>query len=414
MSLPKITINRANGAIGSVPINNDGETLMVFAARTGTAAWHTTVPGIYTSYEAFKTKNPDLTYSDRLMRFQIELHIRHFFMNNNGQRLHVLLVPQTENFNTILSGTSGTTVANYIRLQNGDIKLVGLFINPSALPTYDVNFLPTNFASSAAFTINNFAQSMDVEGYPFHVFVGFYPSTMSTATLKPRTLNAPRLTMVAYRHHAEYQAAIANWTQLQAPNATEAEVLRSQSHLGYVLGVIAGLPVQRNLARVANGPLNLGGQSTISDTNWTLSEDEIVGSGWLTQRQHVGLPGHYFNDDVTSTVLSDDFAWIHRNRIANKAEMIARRVYLTKLNSEVAIDPTTGRLSALEAKSLEQLLIQAIDSEMIQKGELVATDAYIDPNQDVLTTSTINVVLKLLPYAHAKYINVVVSFAKTL
>ena len=59
-------------------------------------------------------------------------------------------------------------------------------------------------------------------------------------------------------------------------------------------------------------------------------------------------------------------------------------------------------------KYYEQLLVRAVNTNM--EGEISGFTAYIDPNQDLISTNVLKVQAKVVPTALLKEINVDLSF----
>ena len=72
-------------------------------------------------------------------------------------------------------------------------------------------------------------------------------------------------------------------------------------------------------------------------------------------------------------------------------------------------------LKAIHNKSWQQAVENAINRQMTAKGELSATDGegcvcFINPKQNVLATSRIELTLKVRPYGYARFIDVNLGF----
>ena len=74
----------------------------------------------------------------------------------------------------------------------------------------------------------------------------------------------------------------------------------------------------------------------------------------------------------------------------------------------------TGKLSAATAKSIELEVEAGLSKQMGSALSATAEDSgvvcYIDPEQDIAATSTLNVSVKLRPLGYSKYIDVELGF----
>lgn len=88
--------------------------------------------------------------------------------------------------------------------------------------------------------------------------------------------------------------------------------------------------------------------------------------------------------------------------------MICYKTYIDEILDSVAVDPETGKLPQPVCKYYEQLLIRAVNTNM--EGEISGFTAYIDSNQDLISTNVLKVQAKVVPTALLKEINVDLSF----
>ena len=141
--------------------------------------------------------------------------------------------------------------------------------------------------------------------------------------------------------------------------------------------------------------------------------DGLNTKGYIFLRNFVGLAGTYINDSHTAVAITSDYADIEKGRSIDKCVRLVYAALLPRLNSPVYPDATTGKISRASIKELETLC-EAPIRQMVANGELTAGKAYIDPNQNVLATSTVNITLKLVPVGVARNINVSIGYTVKL
>ena len=78
------------------------------------------------------------------------------------------------------------------------------------------------------------------------------------------------------------------------------------------------------------------------------------------------------------------------------------------INSPVYVDGT-GKMTRAVVANLESAASKGL-SQMLNDDELSGSDIYIDPNQNVLSTSQISVVIGLRPVGVARNIEVTIGF----
>jgi hypothetical protein len=86
---------------------------------------------------------------------------------------------------------------------------------------------------------------------------------------------------------------------------------------------------------------------------------------------------------------------------------------LPKVSGPIYINPTTGRISEDSIASLEA--IGAIPLEQMERdGEISGFKIYINPEQEVLTTSSLQVTIKIVPVGVLREIVVNLGFTLQL
>jgi hypothetical protein len=136
----------------------------------------------------------------------------------------------------------------------------------------------------------------------------------------------------------------------------------------------------------------------------------INDKGYLFLIKHIGYTGTFFNDSYTSTTLESDFATIENNRTIDKAQRGVYVKLLPKISGPLYIDSLTGQISEDSIASLEA--IGSIPLEQMERdGEISGFKIYINPEQEVLTTSRLQVTLKIVPVGVLREIVVNLGFA---
>lgn len=208
------------------------------------------------------------------------------------------------------------------------------------------------------------------------------------------------------------------WTEVSVnlPSITGYSV----STLGNLLGTIASAPVNESIAYVEAYPLNSG---NILDIGGFATGDLLKGQAvsllntlndyhYIFLRKFQGLSGTYYNDSYTAITTANDYATIENNRTMNKVERGQYSALLPKLNSPLVLN-VDGTLS-LDVVDLFQNLADAPVEVMEIVNEVSAREVTVDPNQDVLTTSKIVIVSKIVPVGVAREIEVNNSFTVSI
>ena len=189
--------------------------------------------------------------------------------------------------------------------------------------------------------------------------------------------------------------------------------------IGTLLGRIASIPVQRNIGRVKDGslfPLEMYvGTKKVEESNSVIAS--IFDKGYIVPRKHVGRSGYFYADDPMACDPTDDYAHLANRRVIDKAYRIAYDTMLNELLDEIDLNED-GTMQHAVIKSWQQTLENAINRQMTANGGLSATDGegcqvYINEKQNVVSTSKIELTLKVRPHGYARYIDVNLGFQVT-
>jgi hypothetical protein len=235
-------------------------------------------------------------------------------------------------------------------------------------------------------------------------------------------LMAPLLVLLEGRHYTGIPANLPDLTQL-SDNRVAVVIGDTVSGsngaaVGLVAGRLARIPVQRSIARVKDGAIPATTMYIGSAVAESGSPATINDKGFICPRTFVGKGGYYWSDDKIATSASDDYCLIPRRRTIDKAYRIAYLAMLDQVQDEIALT-ADGKISAAVCKNMETIMESAIINEMTSKGNLstdpddpndTGVQAYVDPNQRVVSTSRLDASLRVRPYGYSKYIEVGLGF----
>ena len=188
--------------------------------------------------------------------------------------------------------------------------------------------------------------------------------------------------------------------------------------VGLLAGRIAAIPVQRSIARVKTGAISANCLYIAGKPAEDGKPDIINDNGYITARTFIGKAGYYWSDDKLATKDDDDYALIPRRRIIDKAYRIAYKTLVEEIGEEIPVTDE-GEISAPIAKSIQNKVERAIENNMTAFGNLgndpgnpsdTGVMCYINPKQNIMANSRLEIQLKVKPYAYAKYINVFLGF----
>lgn len=239
----------------------------------------------------------------------------------------------------------------------------------------------------------------------------------------------------------------------QAPTDTVHELMYAVNHVkdtasyasvgcvGAALGCLAVAPANESIAHVASFNLaaimqdaELGFGNLVEDAdNKTYAEassfTNIKTLGYMKRNTYLHKNGYVFLTNYDGlensvffssdqTLSTGDYRTIARCRVMHKSRRVVRRALLPRVNSDVEIDTTTGTLSASAVAEFQNLVIEALDKNMVEPGtskpQISGRTCTIDADQNVLDTDAIDIDYALVPLGVTSVINVTEGFTATI
>ncbi|MDR2964030.1 MAG: DUF2586 domain-containing protein [Bacteroidales bacterium] len=183
--------------------------------------------------------------------------------------------------------------------------------------------------------------------------------------------------------------------------------------IGTVLGAVSAAAVHESIAWVAKFPLSLKIPGFITGeavkTVSTATLNLINDLRYLFVRTHTGDAGNYLNDSHTLDEATSDYAFIENTRTMDKAIRGIRSNLLPYLNAPLYVNPESGKLSFGTVANLELIASKALE-DMEKAGELSGYRAVIDPEQNVLATSEVEVQIKNVPVGVMRTVRVKIGY----
>ena len=382
MSMPKVSILYTNGALGTALNFAEG---VCGAIMTGVATANMPLGTPKSVYSFSDVKDLLITSAGNPAAYKA---LKEFYdMAGDGAALHFMMVANTMTQQQMWDNTSSTGIKAVLDYAQGAVRVAFSVYNPSSAGAI-TNALETdvyNAITNAQVTATAYATA----NMPFRALIDGRGFTGVAASLTDLTsLTANRVSVV-----------IGSTTN------------DSKSSVGLCAGSFAAIPVQRKISRVKNGALPIaiasgyvGAQSV--DTCTYL--DTIHDKGYIILRKFApGKSGYYWNGDHTCCANTDDYNSFARGRVIDKAAIIAYTTFIDEVDDEIAVDDQNKILPGV-VKYLQDKIENQI--RLTMSGQISKVSAYIDPAQDILSTSKTTVVLKITPVGYNSNIDVKLGF----
>jgi hypothetical protein len=354
------------------------------------------VGGEINGYAAFENSgNPDLLFDAFAGGISTDVrpwayHIAEHFRLGQG-KLYIGVFPTQMgyNFNEI------KTLQDFA---NGEVRQVGVFKSGYWSGPFD----PTdvNAIQTVCNTLGNEKHPLSVVLQPDLVGV----SLNSLPNLQ--AFSAPNVSVLIGQDGAATGAAIAKSfgysVGIMGAATGVLSTFKVSDSIAWV-GKLQGLPFSTNeldTPAFANGDL-------VSNVA-TSAQDAIADKNYIFLRRIPDLSGSFISDSKSAVSNTNSFFSIERNRTIDKARRVVASGLSPLLNSPIDVN-SDGTLSALTINVYKQVCASQLDI-MVSNQELSSYQVNIDPNQNVLSTDTINITLVLVPKGVARFITVDVSF----
>ena len=196
---------------------------------------------------------------------------------------------------------------------------------------------------------------------------------------------------------------------------------KSITHLGIALGLLSlsavsedfGEPAKFNISDGTENaiPAFANGQLLSSPVLSDSALDAINSKRHIFAQQYIGYSGTFFVDNHTAISASSDYAYINDNRVIDKATRGIYTALIPYLKSRLIKNAdgtlTTTTIAFLQNQCLAPLYQMNRDGDL---STVSTSDVYIDPTQNVTSTSTLVITVLLNEDAIARNIQIPISY----
>ena len=394
--LPNVRINFANGAIGGSAPMDDGCTGLICTATAVTGKFALETNYLITSLKQLEALGIDASSTGP--NANVYKCVSEFYAEApQGTKLY-------------LRGAEVETLIDKLVDPDNDSAMPLLEYARGAIRTLMVKVTaPNDYSPDSSHGID--ASVYDAITYAQHL-----------AEAATDELKAPLVVLLEGRNYSGRPSDLVDLHELGSNRVAVVigdTVERSEGAcVGLVAGRIARIPVHRSIARVKDGAIKATAMYIGRVTAENGSPDIIHDRGFICPRTFVGKGGYFWSDDTLATAASDDYCYIPRRRVADKAYRIAYGAMLEQVSDEIALT-ADGKIAAAACKNIETRLESAIINGMTVEGNLGCdpddpTDtgvvAYVDPEQNIAATSHLDGGLRIRPYGYSKHIEVDLGF----
>ncbi len=187
---------------------------------------------------------------------------------------------------------------------------------------------------------------------------------------------------------------------------------KSIGMVGTLLGAVAYAKVHEDIAWRGKFNIDSGSEfNTLAFANgqkYTAIADSLLSQldtyGYIYGEKEQDVSGSFFNDSHTAVIQSDDYCYIEANRVINKSIRMMRSYLIPALGGSVYVN-SDGTLRDDSLGYYESLCQRGLD-QMKSDGELSDGKAVIDPTQNIVSSSNLEITVQELPVGVARTITV--------
>lgn len=334
-------------------------------------------------------------------------HIQRAFLRNPSIILHIMLVAQSVTL-TEMVDKENEYLAKLLREKSGEIVQWAVARNP------EVGYTPTlitGLENDVVTAIPKAQELIKFEESKHRFSDGFIEgrSFNGTATnsLDLRTLNSDGVSVVILADHAISLAKT---------------IYNGYAAVGDVLGICSVASVSQNIGELDENfnltntdekafiKAGLSSGKEISEYS-DVAIETLHDKGYIFGETTPGKVGFWLNDSSTCVAITSDYAYKENNRTIKKAIKLAKAALLPRLKRRIPVDPITGYIASTEAKDIETSIRTAIQV-MLSDGDISGgIDAYVNPKQNVLSTSKFECEVTFVPMAIGRSITLKIGFS---
>lgn len=384
--IPKITVNLQNGTLGSVSSSEDGITGLVIGCNPGAKLVAGTIYELNSLDDAIAAEFDTVSYAYQQVK-------EYYSEAGTGSRLYVLILANTVTLTQMADIANATNAKKLLDAAGGNIKLLGICREPADGYTPTTTKGMDDDVITAVTKMQELAESYHAAFTPFVGLIEGRNYSGVPANLDDLTKGSDNFVGVP----------ICASDELHTIDANAASV-------GLALGRSAFVPVQRKIARVKDGGLSITGAylgaAKVESANFV----SVEAKGYITIGVYANKSGYYFLDDTLATAQTDDYKTISMRRTMNKMVRLVFATYINELNDDIELD-AEGKMAPGTAKYYQGLIENAVNASMTGAGELSSFSAYVDMNQNVLSTGKIQIRCAAVPKGYSQEIVVTLGFS---
>ena len=410
MERPGLKIVRLNGGLGRRGTTNDMTTAVVMNAI---ATADMILGTIYTliSIDDVEALGLSAAYDDD-NNVLVYHRLKRLFVRNPSVTIHFMPLAQTVTM-TQMADKANDHLAKLLRDKAGEVVIAIICLNPV------VGYVPTivtgldSDSISAIYKLQELATAeFEKDRYCEFFVEGRSFSGTASAALNLRTL-VDECADVSVVIMADNDVSNLKTIYNKYAAVEDFTAIVSLSEVSQNAGELIQ---DFNLTNVAQGFFLNAGLSSGNHINTfnDASLDLLNEKGYVFAGATPGIAGYHIVDTSTCAKITSDYAYVENNRTIKKAIKLARKAILPRVKSRIYVDSVSGKIKAENAKEIEMITTESL-RPMLTAGDISGgIDAFVDPNQNILATSRLDILLTFVPVSIGRQITLKIGFKNPL
>lgn len=409
MALNNVNLQAADGGLGRRAANDDGTSGLL---TTGVATSELDLGKTYELKEladavalgidaAYDTANNVLVYH----------HIREFFRTSRAGDLYLMLVAQTVTLTQMCDIDNDQYIKKMAADAKGRIRQFGVGRNPA------VGYTPTTTGGMDTDVFGAIPKAGQMVDW---LWDNKRPAVI---LIEGRSFTGTPTSATDLRTLVGKGVAVTIQQDLEVASAHA--ILNGYAAIGTALGITARRRVNESVMYVADGNLqsvadglyltdsandNLGLSSHLPVSSYTDTQlGTLSEKHYWFGRTFTDFQGVYMADSGACTLSTSDYAYLETSRTMTKAARLVYVAFVPELGRPMEVDTDTGRLAQEVCKAFETLGLDALEP-MTKGREVSGIEVFVDPAQNVLATSELEVEFAITPTGTARRITGTLKF----
>lgn len=124
--------------------------------------------------------------------------------------------------------------------------------------------------------------------------------------------------------------------------------------------------------------------------------------------------GFFVTNGRMMAATGSDFTFVQRRRVMDRACKIVRAEALRYVNTDLAVDPETGRIDELEAKAIESDVNSPLQAGIVSRGFASGAEVQLNRTDNLLSTETLRLKVRVIPKINARSVDLDIGFKNPL